>query len=349
MALLKILGENPVGEDLIRIKTSPFYRSSGFENEEITKMMADDASISRIAWKFFFGSSKGLLPSKEIPTVRTDLNALSVIGNGHPVIVWFGHSSYLVHIDGLNILVDPVFSGHASPFAFTTRNFPGSNPYAVSDFPDIDLLILTHDHYDHLDYETVSQFAHKTKKVCTSLGVGAHLRYWGWDPEKITELSWGDSFTTESKIRIQAATARHFSGRSLHRNKTLWSSFILEVGAYRLYIGGDSGYGPHFKKIGEQYGPFDIVMLESGQYNKDWPNIHMMPEETVQAAIDLKAKMLLPVHWGKFRLSLHPWNEPIQRIAVAAPALGMPYTSPMIGEPVILDLSYPNKDWWRGY
>jgi L-ascorbate metabolism protein UlaG (beta-lactamase superfamily) len=347
MAFLKVFGSNPRNGDLEAVKRSPFYHGNGFENLSETKMMSSDASYPKIFWQFFFGKKKNTVPSAKLPSVATDLKKLSEVSSHNPVIIWFGHSSYLIFIHGLHILVDPVFSGHASPFSFTTKNFEGSNPFNVEDFPEIDLLILTHDHYDHLDYETVSRLSARTRMVCTSLGVGSHLRYWGWDQKKIIELGWGDSSILNNGIRLTAATARHFSGRSFTRNKTLWSSFILESGSFKLYIGGDSGYDSHFKQLGEQYGPFDIAMLESGQYNEYWPFIHMMPEETVRAALDLRAKVLLPVHWGKFSLSLHPWNEPIRRIVAAAREQGMTITTPKIGEPVILNESYPNEPWWN--
>ena len=267
------------------------------------------------------------------------------LGNDKPVIVWFGHSSYFIHINGKNILVDPVFSGYASPFSFTGKSFKGSDVFTVDDLPAIDLLILTHDHYDHLDYTTVRKLRSKTKAICTSAGVGSHLRYWGIDPAIITEFDWWDRKQI-AEITLIAAPARHFSGRSLVRNKTLWSSFILIAGDYRVYIGADSGYDSHFKTIGEKYGPFDIAILECGQYNEWWPYIHMMPEETVQASIDLKAKVLMPVHWGKFALGLHPWDEPVTRVVAKAKELNVQITTPLIGQPVILNESLPAKQWW---
>jgi len=286
------------------------------------------------------------MPPKPLPSVKTNLQSLT---GDKPIIVWFGHSSYFIHIKSMNILVDPVFSGHASPFSFTGKSFKGSDVYRADDFPDIDLLILTHDHYDHLDYNTVKQLNPKTGTVCTSTGVGSHLRYWGIDPAKITELDWWESKRVTAgshEIELIAAPARHFSGRSFTRNKTLWASFILKAGDYRLYIGSDSGYDSHFKTIGDKHGPFDIAMLECGQYNEWWPYIHMMPEETVQAAIDLKADVLMPVHWGKFAFGLHPWDEPIKRVVSKAKELNVTVTTPMIGEPVIVGTSLPQKAWW---
>lgn len=183
--------------------------------------------------------------------------------------------------------------------------------------------------------------------VCTSLGVGTHLQYWGWDERKVHEFGWGDHKTLENGLKITAAPARHFSGRGLVRNKTLWSSFILQTGRHNIYIGGDSGYDTHFKAIGEEFGPFDIAMLEAGQYNEAWPQIHMMPEETVQAAMDLRTARLFPVHWGKFSLSLHPWDDSAKRIRAFAPTVGMPVTTPRIGEPIIIGECYPNDPWWE--
>jgi L-ascorbate metabolism protein UlaG (beta-lactamase superfamily) len=179
--------------------------------------------------------------------------------------------------------------------------------------------------------------------------VNTHLEYWGWNKDKIRELGWGDHLQVNESISLMAMPARHFSGRGFARNRTLWSSFILQAGNFRIYIGGDSGYDIHFSEIGRDHGPFDIVFLECGQYNTDWPFIHMMPEQTVQAAIDLRASLLMPVHWGKFSLSLHPWNEPIRKATRAASKLGMPMTTPKIGEPVRLGEFIPAKTWWEEF
>lgn len=353
MHLLKTFGKNPSGTALEKIAHSPNYHDGGFKNITETMMMAEKTSFIKLTWRFI-NKPKNTVPPKSLPFVKSDLK---LITNDKPVIIWFGHSSYLIRINGKNILVDPVFSGHAAPFSFAARSFPGTDIYTTEDFPDIDLLILTHDHYDHLDYPTLLKLKSRTKKIYTSLGVGSHLQYWGIDPAIITELGWWDnrlfaedtsisSVESTSPIEFIAAPARHFSGRSFIRNKTLWSSFILKTPEYRIYIGGDSGYDTHFKTIGEKYGPFDIALLEAGQYNIAWPQIHMMPEETVQAAVDLKAKILLPVHWGKFSISLHPWDEPIRRVMAKAQELNVKVTTPLIGEPVILNNSYPDKEWW---
>jgi L-ascorbate metabolism protein UlaG (beta-lactamase superfamily) len=278
-----------------------------------------------------------------LPSVKTDLKNIETTKS---VIVWFGHSSYLIRIDNKNILVDPVFSGNASPFSFMVKAFEGSDVYTTEDLPEIDFLILTHDHYDHLDYKTIKKLNKKIKAIYCSLGLALHLTYWGFSENIITEMDWWQTSKLTADITLTAMPARHFSGRGFKRFKTLWSSFILKTASYNLYLGGDSGYDKHFKEIGEKYGPFDIAILESGQYNTAWPLIHMMPEQTVQAALDLKAKVLLPVHWGKFSLALHPWNEPVQRVLKEAASMDLKITTPMIGEPVILDEVYPDKNWW---
>ena len=255
-------------------------------------------------------------------------------------------SSCFLKINGVTILVDPVFSGNAAPVSCMIKAFKGTDIYTVDDFPNIDILLLTHDHYDHLDYKTVKKLQHKVKKVCCSLGVGSHLEHWGFDQKTITELDWWQTFETR-ELTLTATPGRHFSGRGLKRGQTLWSGFVLETKGYNLFLGGDSGYDSHFKKIGDEFGPFDLVILESGQYNKSWPHIHMMPEQTVQASLDLQSKVLLPVHWAKFSLAMHPWTEPIQRVVTEAKKLGVKLTTPMIGETVTIGKDYPDQAWWR--
>lgn len=338
----KKLGKRPAGERLKRIQASPNYKNGSFQNLSVTPVMAEDTSF----WKTlrdFMHKPADTTPSKPLPTLKPDLLHLP---DGDPVIVWFGHSSYYIKINGKSILVDPVFGKNASPVPFMISAFKGTGNFSVADFPAIDMVILTHDHYDHMDYPTILQLKDKAKHFYTSLGVGAHLEYWGIDTNKITEFDWWESAAVDENMQLTAAPGRHFSGRGIKRGQTLWSSFILKTPDYNLFIGGDSGYDTHFKTIGDKFGPFDLAILECGQYNKSWPNIHMMPEETVQAAIDLKAKILLPVHWGKFSLALHPWKEPVTRVIQKAGAENVRLITPMIGETVVLGKDYPDKEWW---
>ncbi|QJD80097.1 MBL fold metallo-hydrolase [Spirosoma rhododendri] len=336
-------GRNPAGDRLARIQRSPHYRDGSFQNIEPTEVMRQEASKLEMA-RDFFDKPADNVPQHPLPTVRTDLTTLP---DSTPTVVWFGHSSYLIKSNGTTILVDPVFSGYTAPVSFFSKAFPGTNIYSADDMPPIDMLILTHDHYDHLDAATLPKLLPKVKKVYTALGVGAHLERWGYTPEQIVEFDWWENHTVSDSISLTATPARHFSGRSLTRGKTLWTSLVLNLNGYRLFIGGDSGYDKQFKTVGEKFGPFDLAMLECGQYGKDWPNIHMFPEQTAQAAHDLRTKLLLPVHWGKFALSVHSWNESIKRLEAQVLKTPLPLVTPRIGEPFSLGGSYPRQPWWN--
>ncbi|HSI89957.1 MAG TPA: MBL fold metallo-hydrolase, partial [Adhaeribacter sp.] len=272
-------GKTPKGKRLERIRQSPNYRNGAFQNLSETPVQSEEASMFGMLTDFI-NKSKNTRPPEPIPFVKTDLKALS---EAKPAIIWFGHSSYLIKTHGKNILVDPVFSGYAAPVSFMVKSFEGANEYDVADMPEIDMLVISHDHYDHLDHKTIKALNGKVKHYYVPLGVGAHLENWGIAPEKITELDWWE-FTEAGNFKLTATPARHFSGRGLKRGKSLWASFVLETPDHKIYIGGDSGYDTHFKSIGEKFGPIDIAILETGQYNKNWPYIHMMPEQTVQAA-----------------------------------------------------------------
>ena len=338
----KISGKLPSGKLKERIQQSPNYKNGAFQNLSVTPMKPEGVTYWKMM-KEFFKKHPDTVPPAALPVVKTDLNKLD---STEPVIVWFGHSSYLIRIDNKNFLVDPVFSGNAAPVSFMVKAFPGSNEYKAEDMPAIDYLILTHDHYDHLDFKTIRKLKNKVANVICSVGISSHLKHWGMEENKITELDWWKGAQLDVDIKITAAPARHFSGRGTKRGQTLWSSFILETAVYTIYIGGDSGYDSHFKEIGEKFGPFDLAILESGQYNVMWPLIHMMPEEMVQAAVDLKAKAILPVHWGKFRLGMHPWNEPIKRVLEKAKELNVPVMTPKMGEPLTLNTQFTGTGWW---
>ena len=314
---LKITGKLPSGKYLQKLKQSPNYKQGAFQNLSPTPMKPYDVSYWKMT-KEFFKKHPHTAPLANLPFVKTDLKKLNA---EEPVIVWFAHSSYLLRIENKNFLVDPVFSGNAAPVSFMVKAFPGSNEYKADDMPPVDYLILTHDHYDHLDFITIRKLRNKVGKIYCSLGISSHLKHWGVDENIITEMDWWQSEQLDSAMQLTAAPARHFSGRGIKRGQTLWSSFILKTSTHNIYLGGDSGYDSHFAAIGEKYGPFDLAILESGQYNTMWPLIHMMPEETVQTAVDLKAKALLPVHWGKFRLGMHAWDEPVKRVLIKAEEL----------------------------
>jgi len=360
MSLLKALGKSPAGPRLQRIHRSSHYSDGAFQNLVPTQVTLKDTNMWKML-KEYRHRPTSTTPPKPIPVIRTNLNDLP---DDQATLVWFGHSSYLLKLASTHILVDPVFSGNASPFTFFAKAFPGADLYKPAGMPQrLEAILLTHDHYDHLDYKTILQLKDRTNHFYTSLGVGAHLEFWGVPAEKITELDWWDSVTLDpsghpatsaNALRLTATPARHFSGRTFKRGGSAWSSFVLNTPDpnapgknLNLFLGGDSGYAPHFKSIGDKFGPFDLAILECGQYGIHWPEIHMFPEETVQAALDLSARTLLPVHWAKFTLSLHPWNESIHRVKAAAGAAHLPITTPRIGEPVIINHDYPIDPWYE--
>lgn len=325
-----------------RIKHSQNFRDGAFQNLSLTPMKPDDVTYYQMLRETFHRPAD-VRPPAPLITVKTDLKGLY---SEKPVIVWFGHSSYLIHVKGFNILVDPVFSGSASPMSFMIKAFPGADAYTPADMPEIDLMIITHNHYDHLDKKTLAQLKPHTKKIVTSLGVGRDLQSCLAKEDNIIELDWWETEEITTDITLTATPARHFSGRGLKRGGSLWSSFVLQIFGYQLFLGGDSGYDTHFKAIGDKYGPFDLAILECGQYNDNWPFIHMKPEETVQAALDLQAKVLLPVHWAKFALANHPWNDSAKRVTASGVHRGLTVTTPRIGEPVVVGEPYPQEHWW---
>ena len=339
----KSFGKLPSGKRLERIKNSPNYRDGSFQNVIPTEMVAEGVSYPKMMIDFF---SKGANrePAVTLPSIKTDLKTLPE----EPSIIWFGHSSYLITVNGKNILVDPVFSERASPVQYLgSKNYQIQTPFSMDDFPPIDLVVISHDHYDHLDYNTILKLKPMTKLFCVGLGVGSHLEHWGVGESQIREFDWWEGDTVLPGIELISTPARHFSGRGFKRFQTLWTSFVLKIGGFNIFIGGDSGYDASFRKIGEKYGPFNLVMLECGQYDKQWPFIHMMPEETTQASIDLQSAVLLPVHWGKFTLALHPWDEPIKRAVASAEELKVQLTTPLIGERLRLDSITGGSRWWE--
>jgi len=339
-------GKAPSGDRLELIKKSPNFKDGKFDNLNFTPQFSEGYSGLKVMTDFIFRRVPRRNPSGVIPSVKTDLQKLPSEEN---ILVWFGHSSYFMQIDGKRFLVDPVLSGNASPVKGMIKSFVGSDIYSVDDLPDIDYLLITHDHYDHLDYRTVVRLMPKVGQVICGLGVGSHLEYWGYDPAKIIEKDWFDSVLLEDGFALEITPTRHFSGRNIWRNNTLWVSFVLQTPSLKIYIGGDSGYDTHYAEIGEKFGPFDLAIIENGQYNQAWRYIHNFPEEALQAAKDLGANRLFPVHAGKFALGKHSWDDPFIRITEYSKSANFPLVTPMIGEPVNLDnIPESFKPWWEG-
>lgn len=262
--------------------------------------------------------------------------------------MWLSHSSFFVQLDGQRLLIDPVFSDHAAPLPWMVHAFEGTSVYRVEDLPPIDAVLISHDHYDHLDYATMKVLEAMTRLVIAGLGNGAHLERWGYPPEKIREVDWSASVALGSNLQVHVLPAQHYSGRFLQRNQSLWVSYALESLRHRLYFSGDTGLGPHFEAIAQRFDGFDLVALDSGQYNERWSDIHMTPEEASHAAQILAAQSLLVAHAGRFSLARHAWDEPFERAVTASQ--GKPYQllTPRIGEPVHLEaIMQPFTPWWR--
>ncbi|HSF53627.1 MAG TPA: MBL fold metallo-hydrolase, partial [Algoriphagus sp.] len=338
-------GKLPSDEHLVRIKNSENYRSGSFQNLSPTPDLTEGASYVAVMKEFLFGNKERIKPKSKIPSVKTDLHGLD---RQEDILVWFGHSSYFLQVEGKRILVDPVFSGSASPIPIGTRAFPGTDVYSPDDIPGVDLLMITHDHWDHLDYSTMIALKPKIGRIVCGLGIGAHFLHWGFSPEQIQEMDWNEFLDFDSDFKVHVLPARHFSGRGLARNKALWVSFLMETAKTKIYLGGDSGYDSHFKSIGEKFGAIDLAILDNGQYDKSWRYVHMMPEEILLAARDLRAERVLPVHSGKFVLANHPWDEPLEMIVQNNATVGLNLITPKIGEKVRLqDADQEFSVWWR--
>lgn len=338
-------GALPEGAHLEAIKRSPHYVNGEFQNLIDTPIRTQDTSFVANVMSMLFDRNPNLKPSMELPSTHVDLKALPP---DEDAVVWLGHSSYFVQLDGKRILIDPVFSTNAGPLPDTNVAFPGTSPYTAGDMPAIDVMLITHDHWDHLDYPSAMALLPKIGQVVVGLGVGEFFDRWGYPADRIHEADWNDVLELVPGLRIHVLSARHYSGRMLTRNKTLWVAFALETPQRQLFFSGDSGYGPHFREIGERFGGFDLVALDMGQYDKRWANIHMFPEQAAQATEDLKAKALLPAHVGRFSIAAHDWDEPFKQIDQASQGRAYRLLTPRPGGLVQLDdETQPFLRWWK--
>jgi len=343
-----VFGDEPSGDRLARIKKSPHYKEGKFQNDTPTPTFPKGYTFWGEIRKSAFTSWPELEPGRALPSIITDLKNLP---QNKDVAIWFGHASCFIQINGKRILIDPVFNTHASPVPGSIKAFEGTMLYTAEEMPRIDYLLISHDHYDHLDYETALALKEKVGKVVCGLGVGAHFERWGYDLNQIMERDWREEAGIDSALTIHVLPARHKSGRGLHQNNTLWASFLIRTSAYSIYISGDGGYGAHFAEIGEKYGPIDLAIMECGQYDSAWHYIHLLPEESMKAAIDLKAEAILPVHHSKFVLARHRWYEPLEKITAANKDKNAPLVvTPMIGQAVELGKPLPTfSKWWKTY
>jgi L-ascorbate metabolism protein UlaG (beta-lactamase superfamily) len=339
-------GKAPSGERLTRMHNSPNYKDGKFRNIVETPTLAEGYSMAGEIYKSIFRRNPRRAPATDLPAVKNNLKDLPA---GKDLLIWFGHSSYLLQLNGKRILVDPVFSGNASPVPGTVKSFKGTDIYTVDDLPEIDYLLISHDHYDHLDYETILKLKARTSKVFCGLGVGSHFELWDYPADKINEMDWHDSIDLGNGFTVSAKPARHKSGRTFSQDNTLWVSYLLNAGGKKVYIGGDSGYGTHFADVGALQDSIDLAILENGQYDSAWHYIHCLPEEVLKAGRDLKAKRIFPVHSSKFALAKHAWDEPLIELTRLNETYKIPLLTPVIGEVVNLeDDNYTPRQWWKG-
>ena len=322
---------------------SPQWQGDAFRNAEPRERPGFLKTLA-ISWKFLTGKPDSTVPAAPIPVQR--LTAADLANAPDASLFRLGHSTVLLKLDGAFWLTDPVFSDRASPVQWAGPKRFHAPPIGIDELPPIRGVILSHDHYDHLDHDAILRLAPKVDVFVTPLGVGDRLIAWGVDPAKVRQLDWWQQ-TTVQGVRLVATPARHFSGRSLSDgDSTLWASWVIAAGDLKVFFSGDTGYHAGFKAIGDRHGPFDVTLLETGAYDAQWADIHMQPEQTLQAHLDLRGRWLMPVHNGTFDLALHPWHEPFDRIQALANANGVKLATPAMGERLSLASPQAGRRWW---
>jgi L-ascorbate metabolism protein UlaG (beta-lactamase superfamily) len=345
LAHLKSVGGRVSGDRLGRITRSQHFANGKFHNLLAEHRTAPREALHQLEHGLFGAEQR--VPPVPPPIVITHEFDYPALAPSALRIIWMGHASVLVEIDGYRILTDPVWSERASPVTWAGPKRFHQVPIALSALPKLDAVLISHDHYDHLDMTTTQALAARGTKFLVPLGVGAHLERWGVPPSQFTEMDWGEE-THLGNLTIVAAPARHYSGRSPFRlNETLWSSWVILGPVHRVFYSGDTGYSDHFKRIGDNYGSFDVTLMKVGSSDPSWVDIHMTPEEAVQAHLDVAGRVLIPVHWGTFNLAFHSWNEPIERTVAAATRNGVQLVVPEPGQIVDLKQPPPLDYWWR--
>jgi len=319
-----------------------------FQSEEPIMRTHGAGRFFQIAAKFFSQPAGKGEPAKPLPIEAIDDDRFAGARGKDMRITWLGHAAILVEIEGYRILTDPNFSERASPFRWLGPKRFHPVPIATDKLPVLDAIVISHDHYDHLDYDTIRKLAPRTRHFYVPLGVGSHLRSWGVDSNKITELDWWQEAKLDNAITLAPTPAQHFSGRGLFsRNTTLWASWVILGKHHRVYFSGDTGMFDGFKDIGKRYGPFDYTLMHIGAYSDEWPKVHMTPEEAVQAHKQIGGKVFVPIHWGTFRLAFHDWNDPAERLYQEARKQKLLYVIPMAGQSFHNPQLPPVKTWWR--
>lgn len=336
------MGGSATGERLRRMQASPNFRDGRFVNAEPTRVMA--GSLLETARMYRARAER--VPRRPLPTMRPPADLFSHPPASGLRVTWLGHSAFVLELDGAVILTDPALYSRSSPFSWVGVQRFFRSPLEIRDLPELDAVIVSHDHYDHLAVDEVRALAPKTRKFVVPLGVGAHLERWGVPPAKIVELDWWQEATVGDRVRIVVTPARHYSGRGPRRDATLWASLALIGPAHRVFYSGDTGPSEQFLRIGERLGPFDCTIVKIGAYGRTWPDIHVTPEQALAIHHLVRGRVFLPAHWGTYNLAAHAWYEPVERLLAAAPDSGVKVIVPMPGQPVEPDRPPPPLRWW---
>lgn len=338
----RAMGVQAEGPRMAKMQASTQWREGRFKNV----LSRVDGPMGQMLNEWFFGGSEYRNPVEALPVGKLNRASFAVPPESGLRATWLGHSSVLIEIDGQRVLIDPVWGPRASPFTFMGPKRWFEPPLPLDELPELDAILISHDHYDHLDYPTVVALAARKVRWFVPLGIGADLIYWGVPEDQITELDWWQAADV-GKMKLTCTPSRHFSGRGLSdADQTLWSGWAITNDTHRVYYSGDTAMFGGFKEIGERLGPFDLTMIEIGAYNALWSDVHLGPEQAVQAHQMVKGRVLLPVHWGLFDLALHGWTEPMERVLVAAKAAGVKVVTPGPGTPVEPLTAGPAQRWW---
>ncbi len=346
---MKSFGSKPEGARLERMKASSLWTGNGFRNlHPIIPGLRDPTAAMPTIQEFICGGERRV-PQGPLPSVNP-LETWAHQPQSGLRATWLGHSTVLIEIDGLRVLTDPVWGPRASPFRILGPKRFQPVPVPLRLMPPVDLVVVSHDHYDHLDYPTIRELARRHVPFVTSLGVGAHLEGWGVLPELITELDWWESHTVPNTgLSVTAAPSQHFSGRSFKsRNTTLWSSLVLRSPRHAVFFSGDTGLTTEYQAIRERLGPFDLVMLEVGAFHPGWGDMHLGPQNALKAWALLGGAAFLPVHWGTFNLAMHAWDQPAEALLQMSAAANAKLLMPHLGEPIEPAAAQALKPWWRG-
>jgi L-ascorbate metabolism protein UlaG (beta-lactamase superfamily) len=344
---MKSLGKRADGVRLERMRASPLWAGNRFENVHPILPNLRDPSVKMPSITDFISGGERRVPSGPLPS-RNPLDTWTKQPQSGLRVTWLGHSTMLIEIDGVRILTDPVWGPRASPSTLVGPRRFQPVPVSLREMPPVDVVLISHDHYDHLDYPTLRALAKSSVPFVVSLGLGAHLAYWGVHADRITELDWWETCTVpNSGVVLTAAPSQHFSGRGLtDRNATLWSSFAIRSPNHAVFFSGDTGLTTEYRSIRETLGPFDVVMLEVGAFYPAWGDIHLGPDNALTAH-SMLGGLFMPVHWGTFSLAMHAWDEPAERLLELAPRTGAQLLMPLLGQPVEPSHAEGVEPWWR--